>query len=160
MAGFSFPWVSSQWIRWVPVLIVLSLFSASGLAEMRVIVEYDHSEHRLLRVVDLPTGRAAPVSEHLEGKAKPAFTPTDAVSKVKLRWFGADGELISTALMDDPRLTHAPLTGTSQTPTVVGLNSGAFMVSGPSGSAVLEIHMPANALLGLDQQLWRMMLDR
>jgi len=165
MAGFSIPGFLFRWARSLPILAsfllyIGSLYSGSALAEVRVVVEYDHFEHRLVRVVDVPSTQPASLLEHLAEKSKPVITPTDAVSKVKLLWFSADGELISTALMDDPRLTHAPLTGTDQMPTVVGLDSGAFMVSGPSNSALLEIHMPQNATLGLDQQLWRMSLDR
>jgi len=158
MAGLSFCWDKT-----VPLLAAmcaaLSLISTAVLAEVRVLIEYDNTEHRLLRVVDVPANRSVPISDHLKGKASPALSPTDITSKVKLLWFGFDGQLISTALMDDPRLTHAPFSGADQLPTVIGLDAGAFMVSGPSGSAVLELHMPANVTLGLDQQLWRMMLD-
>lgn len=153
MTGFSF-----QQINTVIVMAALSLFSSICLAEVRVIVEYDSVGHRLLHVVELPSSRPAPISAHLDGQAKAAITPKDAVSKVKLLWFNTDGMLITTALMDDPRITHAPLSGVDQAPSVVSLASGAFVVSGPSESVVLEVHMPANVTLGLDQQFWRMNL--
>jgi len=142
------------------VLAALSVFNSICLAEVRVIVEYAGTDHRLVRVVELPPSPPAPMSDHLVTKAKQVITPTDAILKVKLLWFGANGDLISTALMNDPRITHAPLSGGDQSPTVIGLDSGAFVVSGPSESAVLEIHLPANAMLGLDKQFWRMMLVR
>ena len=147
------------------IALVLFAYSASN-AEVRVIVEYDNTEHRLLRVVDLPVSRSAPVSDHLRGKSKDSQqsaaedSSAAALSKVKLLWFDANGEMISSALIDDPRLTHAPLTGTDQSPTVVSLKAGAFVVSGPSESTVLEIHLPANVPLGLGRQYWRMMLVR
>lgn len=150
--------ISIKQINSIVVLATLLIFSSICLAEVRVIVEYDHTGYRLLRVVDLPPSQSAPISDHLGGQTRAAITPNDATSKVKLHWYSADGVLISTALMDDPRLTHAPLTGADQAPSVVGLETGAFMVSGPSDSAVLEIHMPANVTLGLDQQFVRMEL--
>jgi len=155
MAGF----ICRQ-ISIVIVLSTLCLLSPIVLAEIRVIVEYEGAHHHIVRVVELPSRQPAPMSDHLDAKTKASFTPTDAMSKVKLLWFSADGEMISTAVMDDPRLTHAPLTGSDQSPAVVSLNAGAFVVSGPSESAVLEIHLPANTMLGLDQQFWRMMLVR
>jgi len=153
--GISFRQLSTTLIS-----ATLLLFSSICLAEVRVVVEYDSTGYRLLRVVDLAPSRSATISDHLDGQTKAEITPYDAISKVKLHWFSADGVLINTALMDDPRLTHAPLTGADQSPSVVGLETGAFMVSGPSDSAVLEIHMPANVTLGLDQQFWRMDLIR
>jgi len=149
--------------RSINVLVVLAtllVFASASLAEVRVIVEYNSPEHRVLRVVELPSSRPALVSDHLAATPKNVPTPAGISSKVKLLWFNVDGALISTELINDPRLTHSPLTGSSQAPTVVGLDKGAFMVTGPSESTVLEIHMPANATLGLDQQLWRMVLER
>lgn len=164
MVRFSFRRINTLFL-----LAVLSLSGATGaisfaderelrVSELRVVVEYDSTGHRLLRVVELPSSQSAPVSDHLYGKAKAAINPNDAISKVKLLWFSADGALINSALMNDPRLTHAPLSGGEQSPSVVGLKAGAFMVSGPSESAILEVHMPANMTLGLDQQVWRMNL--
>lgn len=151
MTGFSF-----QQFNKLIVVAALSLLSSICLAEVRVVVEYDSTGHRLVRVVEVPSSRPVPISDHLDGQAKTAITPKDAISKVKLLWFNTDGMLITTALMDDPRITHAPLSGGDQAPTVVSLETGAFVVSGPTDSAVLEVHMPANVTLGLDQQLWRM----
>jgi len=148
--------VSLQQLNKMIVLATLLLCSSVALAEVRVIVEYDSSGYRVLRVVELAPSQSLPISDHLGDQTNAQITPNDAISKVKLHWFSADGVLINTALMDDPRVTHAPLTGADESPSVVGLETGAFVVSGPSDSAVLEIHMPVNVTLGLDQQLWRM----
>lgn len=156
MACFSF-----QRITLMIPMVALSFFCSISLADIRVadvrvIVEYDSTGHRILRVVDLPASRSAPISDHLNGKIKPDITPKDTISKVKLLWFSADGVLIKTALIDDPRLTHTPLSGTDQRPSMIGLEAGAFVVSGPPESATLEVHLPANITLGLGQQFWRM----
>jgi len=159
MDGFSF-----QRINTLILLAAVSLLSTICLAEereireIRVVVEYDNTGHRLLRVVELPASQSAPISDHRKGEAQSKINPNNAISKVKLLWFSADGVLITSALMNDPRLTHAPLTGSDQSPSVVGLTAGAFVVSGPFESAVLEVHMPANVTLGLDQQIWRIIL--
>jgi len=163
MVGFSFGWARTVLVLAGGPLLILLLSSSVSLAEVRVIVEYDNAEHRILRLIDLPTRRSVPISDHLAGKPKAGLNPRNVAvmaSKVKLLWYGADGEVLSTDFMHDPRLTHVPLSDSDQSPTVVGLDTGAFMVTGPTESVVLEIHMPQNSTLGLDRQFWRMMLVR
>ncbi len=147
------------------VLSGLSLISSTAVAELRVLVEYDAYGHRLMRVVERKAKPQAPQSLHL--KTAPAAQENNngqghehAHTSITLLWYAADGSLIESQSMGDPRLTHAPLEATGQAPTVIGLDSGAYVVSGPSQSAVLEIQLPQNDILGLDAQSWRLELTR
>lgn len=140
------------------VVTVLALLSSNSFAQLRVIVEYDDTEHRVLRVVELPSKSSVPISDHLAAASDQELLPDDAASKVKLLWFNANSELISTDFIDDPRTVHAPLTSVEQSPTMVGLSEGAYVVTGPSDSRVLEIQMPVNIALGRGKQVWRLML--
>jgi len=158
MVNFKLPRRASAIVLAVSVLAVSVLFSVNSFAELRVIVEYEGPDYRILRVVELPSSKTAPISDHL--KASSERVHAKSTTDVKLLWFDTDGALIRSSSIDDPRLTHAPLSQIGQSPTVVGLNVGAFMVTGPSESAVLEIHLPANAAIGLDEQISRMMLVR
>lgn len=141
------------------VVTMIALLSSNSSAQLRVIVEYDETEHRVLRVVELPSTSSTPISDHLVAAAENELPPVDAASKVKLLWFNANSELISTDFIEDPRTVHAPLTSVEQSPTMVGLSEGAYVVTGPSESRVLEIQMPVNLALGRGKQVWRLLLE-
>lgn len=140
-------------IRWVFILGCL-LVSGSVQADLRVLIKFDHAEHRVHRLVEVKS-------------ANPAFdllkpSPENALSdptKVSVQWLGVDGSTLFSASMNDPRLTHVPLANADASPTLIGLNEGAYMVSGPSDSAILRIRLPANTALALDAQIWQFELN-
>lgn len=137
------------------VFVTLTLVSTLGLAELRVVIEYNSVEHKLMRLVEINSTHSGPVSDHLG-----ATQSQDSAKLVKLRWFGADGLVIGRGSIEDPRLTHAPLTDSVQAPSVIGLVEGAYVVSGPIDSTLLEIQLPANSALGLEEQVWQIVLNR
>ncbi len=128
--------------------VALGIVSCVAQAELRVIVQYDDSGHNLLRAVELPETNALPTELSTE-------LLKNALTRVTLKWYDSDGRLMHAGSITDPRLVHAPLTSTTEAPEVVGLNTGAYMVSGPIGSAVLEVQLPANPTLGLDAHTYR-----
>jgi len=133
-----------------PVVAFLLLATGSfANAELRVLVQYDEQVHSLLRLVVIP-------ESDTQSAKLTAHAPGNAFSRVSLKWFGPDGQLMHTGSIVDPRLVHAPLTDSGVSPQVVGLNSGAYMVSGPTGSVVLEIQLPANPTLGLGAHTHRL----
>lgn len=128
----------------VAVLIIVSnlFWSHVAHAELRVIVQYDHTGHSLMRSVELPESTSFVPESNL-----PKLV--DTRTQVKLMWFGSEGQVLLIDSIADPRLTHAPLPQSGQAPQVVGLTEGAYMVSGPLGSLRLEIQLPAVPSLGL-----------
>jgi len=123
-------------------------------AELRVLIKFDESGHRVHRQVNI-----ASENPMLEPEQLLQSFLTRNPGKVVVLWRAADGSTLHTSSMEDPRLTHAPLTGTDPSPTIVDLNQGAYMVTGPSDSTTLEVQLPANGALALDAQTWQFELN-
>lgn len=129
------------------------LLACNAQADVRVLINFDESGHRVHRLVNVEN-------------TNPAFATTQpsqsdiekSQGKVALFWIGANGATLLSASMDDPRLTHTPLTSADTGPTFVRLTEGAYLVSGPSNSTILEIRLPANNALALQAQTWQFKL--
>ena len=128
-------------------------YASAAFAEVRVLIKFDGTDHRLHRLVNLE-----PVNPALVAEQASQHSMEQNPGKVGVLWMAADGSVLHTNSIDDPRLTHAPHSG-AVSPSVVGLSDGAYMVSGPAGSAVLEIRLPANDALALQAQTWQFDLN-
>lgn len=134
----------------LPVLLFALLVMTEARADLRVLIKFDAMEHRIHRLVSVESDNPAFATEQsLQNSV--AQNP----GKVSVMWIGADGSTLLSSSMDDPRLVHTPLTNSDSGPTIVSLNEGAYMVSGPSNSQILEIRLPANSALALDAQVWQ-----
>ena len=129
------------------------LFSGIAQAQLRVLVKFDEIEHRVHRLVTLK-------SNNPELAQQLALQDADGQSSgaVSVLWLSVDGTVLLRSAMEDPRIAHAPLSGAHANPTYVSLSEGAYMVSGPKSSAILEISLPTNNTLGLQAQTWQFQL--
>ena len=133
------------------------LWSGFASAELRVLIKYDQSEHSVHRLIEMKSNHAA--TEAINAmRAKKALTVRQP-GMVDVVWKSVDGSVLHRDAMVDPRLTHAPLSGVESSPALIGINEGAYMVSGPSGTRYLEINLPANFALSLPEQTWQFELN-
>lgn len=128
----------------------LLILSTAVNAELRVIVQYNADGHSLLRAVELGESGASELTGVALGN------PT---THVAIKWFSAEGKLLHSGSIADPRLIHTPLSESGSAHQLVGLASGAYMVQGPTGSAILEVSLPANPSLGLYSHTFRINLS-
>jgi len=133
---------------------VAMLIAGIADADIRVLIKFDATEHRVQQQVHVKSAIPAFAVEQTSQNST-AINP----ERVSVRWLGADGTTLLTASMQDPRLVHAPLAIAEASPTMVGLDEGAYMVSGPSNSSILQIRLPANSALALDAQTWQFELN-
>ncbi len=126
-------------------------------AELRVLIKFDQSEHSVHRLVEMKSNHAATNAINaMRAKEEPTGRQPGMVDVV---WKSVDGSVLHRNAMVDPRLTHAPLSSRESSPALIGINEGAYMVSGPSGSRYLEINLPANFALSLPEQTWQFELN-
>jgi len=123
-------------------------------AELRALIKFDSGEHRLHRLVKIESN---PLQTALQAAMN---TPALQPGKVIIVWKGADGAVLHSESIEDPRLTHAPLIGDDAVPATIGLSDGAYMVTGPEQSAFLEVRLPANTALALMAQTWQFELKQ
>lgn len=136
-------------------LLCTLLFASVAQAEVRVLIKFDDDTHSLHRIVDVDSINPVLLQEQV------ATSMLELVpGKASVRWLDASGAILFTENINDPRLTHAPLSKTDATPTMVGLVSGAYMVTGPTGSRTLEVRLPANNALALTEQTWEFQLKQ
>lgn len=142
---------SAQWL----LLSAAVLFSSTALAELRVLIKFDEAAHRVHRLVEVEST----IAELTE--SQPGLSASEqSVGEVSVLWLDATGAVLRRERMSDPRVTHAPLLTAEASPTFVGVTDGAYMVSGPTGSVILEIQLPANDALALHEQTWQFELNR
>lgn len=144
---------------YVSFIVVLALSMSASVhanaspAKVRVLVKFNPAGHQLHRVVPLAAS-AITSNNDSEFAAKPDVAANRY--HAALRWLDQNGELLASATMPDPRVTHAPLSDDGQSPTFVALFEGAYVVAGPGNSKVLEIDLPANPGIGLAAAVWRL----
>lgn len=134
------------------------LFSGAAQAQLRVLVKFDETEHRIHRLVTVKSNNPE-LAQQLALHADELSADELRAGKVSVLWLSVDGAVLLRSAMEDPRITHAPLSGADSNPTFVSLSEGAYMVSGPKSSAMLEIRLPANSALGLQAQIWQFQLN-
>lgn len=140
-----------------PLLVLLmsaTLYSGIAAADLRVLVTFDTMDHRVQKVVQLEA----------ENQATAAIAASrnqveEKHGNVVVQWFSVDGVVLLDTTMEDPRVMHAPLTGSEPNPTKVVLPDGAYLLTGPAESAMLEVRLPANNVLGLAAQIWQFELN-
>ena len=136
------------------MMLAVSIFAGNAQAELRVLIKFDANEHLVHRLVEVEAiNPALAVAQSAQNDI--AQNP----GKVRVHWLAADGSTLYSESIDDPRLTHAPLSVADSSHTLVSLSSGAYMVSGPRESAVLEVHLPQNNALALEAQIWQFQLN-
>jgi len=138
----------------VVTLLIALLFAGLLQAEIRVLIKFDESGHHIHRLVSV-----ASINPLLEAEQQVQADILSDPGSVVVRWLDGDGSTLQMTNMEDPRLTHLPLTGADTRPTIVDINQGAYLVSGPSESTILEIRLPANGALALDAQTWQFELN-
>lgn len=137
------------------VLLCFALFySGVTQAQLRVLIKFDESEHRVHRLVRL---KASNPKLAAHKALQNANQPSPGV--VTILWLSADGSVLHSSAMADPRVTHAPLLGSHSNPTYITLTDGAYMVSGPQESTGLEVRLPVNNALALQAQTWKFDLN-
>ena len=136
------------------VLFFALFFTVVAQAQLRVLIKFDETEHRIHRQVSLKSSNPE-LAEHQASQNANDPSP----GAVNVLWLSADGTVLHRNAMADPRVTHAPLGGAQSNPTFVGLSDGAYMVSGPEASAILEVRFPENHALGLQAQTWQFPLN-
>lgn len=129
------------------MLLCSMLLVNTAHADLRVLIKFDGDAHSLHRIVSVETINPALLNEQVANSIV-ELTP----GKASVRWLDADGAIVFSENINDPRLTHAPLGNGAETPTMVSLSNGAYMVSGPSGSRILQVRLPAINALALSAQ--------
>lgn len=141
-------------IRSVCVVAML-LFASQLSAEQRVLIRFDESGHHLHRVVAMPAEKFVPQSD------TQSDTQFDTQRyAMQVQWYDSVGHLLATDYVADPRVSHTPSQKPNTKPTFVRLLDGAYVVTGPMQSTVLQITLPDRFDVGLAAETWQVYLPQ
>ena len=171
-------------IKW-PLLISALLVSNLALADVRVLIRFDSSGHYAHRIFDMassgqfeirrkttkqsdlksqPTVFASPISRGRSVAEASSFPraakgSVDINGFIRLVWKQADGVQLAQTQLPDPRIVHSPAHVHGVQASRAGLESGAWLATGPSDATSVVIYMPESASLGLMQETWTLALN-
>lgn len=155
VASIRFFRVQCSWVRIMCVAAAL-LLASPVLASQRVLIRFDETGHHLHRVVSIAVEKSAPQSDSKVPVSKDVVSPQRYA--MQIRWYDPTGNLLATDYQADPRVSHAPSQKSSVKPTFVRLLNGAYVVTGPPQSTLLQIKLPDRLDVGLAAEIWQIHL--
>jgi len=130
--------------------VCCAFLTTSVSADIRALVKFDGSGHQLHRVVQV-SGTKTNADEVNLGVVGQGYAV--------VRWFDINGDMIRETVIDDPRVTHAPLSAQQSGPTYLAITEGAYLLEGPDSSVILQVDLPPIAGIGLAAETWRLTLS-
>lgn len=145
--------VARTCIAWLS-LTALTLLSLTASADIRVLMAFDASGHRLQRLLHV---EAASMPESMAGPGAASAAEPEAPGGLAMaEWLDAAGELLVQTHFPDPRVVHGPALA-SGVPTAgqrVRLEQGAYLLSGPDAAFTLRITLPYSGVPAMEQSVW------
>ena len=116
---------------------------SNATADLRVLFRFDASGFQVHRVVSTAKPGTAPA---VAGTVLPS---RPGAAAAVLTWRDATGAIILVTTLPDPRLSRSPGHNNGTYPSLLGLEQGAWVASGPEHATSVDIELPENLALAL-----------
>ncbi len=120
-------------------------------ADIRVLLSFDAAGHHVHQVIrDL---------NNVEG-VSPNRSPVNlAEPPVTLTWYDSSGQVLATTRLPDPRIARSPAHIDGDINSLVTLDEGAWLATGPDFAQSVAILLPAWDSLALGAEQWHASLE-
>jgi hypothetical protein len=138
-------------------------------ADVRVLFRFDETGHQVHRVFQLQPEPISSVLQQRERGSAPGkqSNPSETHNsethnagdtlhgEARVSWFNAAGAWLTTSLVADPRISHAPAHIDGGSASQVVQSQGAWLATGPAAAARVTIELPENLSIGLGHEIWQ-----
>ena len=155
---------------------LLSMIYADAWADLRVLFRFDGSGHYVHSLTKAPQRVLLRKPAHdgvkIMSRQAGVFEPLSMSDRVTaasaelrpamatLLWSDTNGGWLSNSEVPDPRVAHSPAHIDGVNESFVGLDSGAWLASGPDEATAVTILFPAHVGLALGTEQWHVALAK
>jgi len=133
-------------------VLLLLLVAESAQSDVRVLISYDATGHRVDRVIQSPVNHASDRTlKTIRSIDHPLVDLALNAQQPVVNWYGEKGNLLESRRLPDPRVTHAPVqrphnrlsAETFSTPLeYFWRDSGVYLLVGPADASEVRVFFP------------------